>query len=117
MNSYDNYYPRPLLKRDSFLSLNGTWSLNGKPIEVPFAPEAEASSFEGELHGLHYVKTFKIPSGFYKKDDKVLLHFGAVDQLCDVCLNGQHLIHHEGGYLPFSVDITAYLQEENELIV
>ena len=117
MNSYDNYYPRPLLKRDSFLSLNGIWSLNGKPIEVPFAPEAEASSFEGELHGLHYVKTFKIPSGFYKKDDKVLLHFGAVDQLCDVCLNGQHLIHHEGGYLPFSVDITAYLQEENELIV
>ena len=117
MNSYDNYYPRPLLRRDSFLSLNGSWTLNGKEIQVPFAPESEASSFAGELNGLHYVKTFKLPSDFCKKNDKVLLHFGAVDQLCDVYLNGQHLTHHEGGYLPFHADITEYLKEENELIV
>ncbi|MBR4462815.1 MAG: glycoside hydrolase family 2 [Erysipelotrichaceae bacterium] len=117
MNKYDNYYPRPLLQRDSFLSLNGPWTLNGKPIEVPFPPESEASGYHGDLKEIHYEKEFRIPKGFYGKEDKVLLHFGAVDQICDVFLNEKHLCHHEGGYLPFSINVTDSLKEDNRLEV
>ena len=117
MNKYDHYYPRPLLQRDSFLSLNGEWLLNGKAIEVPFPPESEASGYKGDLNEIIYVKEFKVPEKFSRKKDKVILHFGAVDQLCDVYLNGEFVCHHEGGYLPFSADVTACLKEENTLKV
>ncbi|MBQ6126356.1 MAG: glycoside hydrolase family 2, partial [Erysipelotrichaceae bacterium] len=49
--------------------------------------------------------------------DKVILHFGAVDQICDVYLNDSFLIHHEGGYLPFQADITSFLKDKNTLKV
>lgn len=117
MNHYDKYYPRPLLKRNSFYSLNGKWKLNNNDIEIPFPPESDAANYQGSLDTLTYEKTFSLPENFYKKDDKIILHFGAVDQICDVYLNNQHLIHHEGGYLPFSVDITRYLQNQNYLKV
>ncbi len=117
MNKYDHYYPRPLLQRDSFLSLNGEWLLNGKAIEVPFPPESEASGYKGDLKEIIYVKEFNVPEKFSRKEDKVILHFGAVDQLCNVYLNGEFICHHEGGYLPFSADVTACLKEENTLKV
>ena len=117
MNTYRSYYPRPLLKRDSFFSLCGKWKLNGSDIEVPFPPESDLSGYKGPLKKLSYEKTFSLPEGFVKENEKVILHFGAVDQFCDVCLNDQFLLHHEGGYLPFSVDITKYLKEENSLKV
>jgi len=116
MNSYDTYYPRPLLKRNSFYSLNGEWDLNGKPIQIPFPPQSEASGYQGEINDeLIYQKTFVLPQGFYHSTDKVLLHFGAIDQICDVYLNEQYLLSHEGGYLPFFIDISEYLKEENHL--
>lgn len=117
MNTYDKYYPRPLLKRNSFYSLNGTWNLNGKTIQVPFPAESELANYDGALTNLNYEKTFKLPNEFYSSLDKVILHFGAVDQICDVYLNDNFLIHHEGGYLPFSVDISEYLLDENVLKV
>ncbi|MBR5360979.1 MAG: glycoside hydrolase family 2, partial [Lachnospiraceae bacterium] len=46
------------------------------------------------------------PSGTYPKGSRVLLHFGAVDQICDVSIDGKNVGHHEGGYLPFTFDIT-----------
>ena len=116
-NAYSTYYPRPLLKRESFLSLNGEWLLNDSPINVPFPPEADEAHYEGKLDKLIYTKSFKLPKNFNKADDKVLLHFGAVDQIADVYLNNNHLIKHEGGYLPFSVEIQDHLKEDNELKV
>ena len=117
MNKYDSYYPRPLLRRDSFLSLNGQWLLNGKPINVPFAPESDEADYKGDLNEIVYTKTFTLPDGFLKENQKVILHFGAVDQICDVYLNDSHMIHHEGGYLPFKIDITEHLNDENHLKV
>ena len=117
MNEYDKYYPRPLLKRNSFFSLNGKWKLNDLDIEIPFAPESDLANYNGSTDSLIYEKIFSLPENFHKSSDKVILHFGAVDQLCDVYLNDNHLIHHEGGYLPFSVDITNYLEKENNLKV
>jgi len=103
-------YPRPQLKRDSFFPLNGTWQLNGKPIEVPFPPESRLSGYTGENDGhLTYTRTFVLPEGFAAPGQRVRLHFGAVDQIADVELNGHHVIHHEGGYLPFYADISGFL--------
>lgn len=117
MNKYDTYFPRPLLQRDSFYSLNGLWNLNGETIEVPFPPESDLSNYSGTLSTLNYSKSFSLPNNFYKENDKVILHFGAVDQICDVYLNDTFLIHHEGGYLPFNIEITNYLKDNNELKV
>ncbi len=123
-------YPRPQLKRDSYLCLNGPWEFavirDSEPpkqypdsILVPYPPESEASGIcrriiAGET--MHYRRTFALPEGFIK--DRVLLHFGAVDQTCSVMLNGTLLGSHEGGYLPFSFDITEHLKSgENVLTV
>ncbi|MCR5097108.1 MAG: glycoside hydrolase family 2 [Erysipelotrichaceae bacterium] len=117
MNSYDNYYPRPLLKRNSFFSLNGLWELNGQNINVPFPPEAKLSGYDDDLGNLVYRKRFTLPENFYKESDRVILHFGAIDQLADVFLNDTFITHNEGGYLPFSVDISRYLEDDNLLEV
>ena len=117
LNYYESYYPRPLLQRDSFFSLNGQWALNGNLINIPFCPESKESLYNGQLNELIYTKSFSLPKNFYTKDDKVILHFGAVDQICDVYLNDFLVTHHEGGYLPFEINITDYLKEVNFLRV
>jgi len=121
-------YPRPGLVRDSYFNLNGEWEYcicekretdryDGN-ILVPFSPESMLSGVGKVLKPdqyLHYRVKFTIPDGFIKS--KVLLHFGAVDQECEVYMNGAFVGKHVGGYLPFSFDITEYLNEENDLRV
>lgn len=121
-------YPRPQLVRDSYLCLNGLWDYavedgdgqtrrsTGK-ILVPFAPESLLSGCGFQLRSgetLRYERTFTLPQGFRR--ERVLLHFGAVDQCCRVLVNGQEAGRHEGGYLPFCLDVTALLNNgENRL--
>lgn len=58
------------------------------------------------------------PSRKPQQDKRILLHFGAADQTAEVFVNRISAVRHCGGYLPFSADITDYLQEgDNELIV
>ncbi len=110
-------YPRPQMKREEYYILNGTWSLDGQNIRMPFPPQAFLSGFQGKVgKQLIYEKKFKLPDSFTK--EKVLLHFGAVDQIATVYVNGKEVGYHEGGYLPFSCDITdAVVKEENTLVV
>ena len=121
-------YPRPQLKRDSYFCLNGCWDFavtNGiepdtysETIRVPYPPESEASGIcrrVRPVETMFYRKRFHLPEGFVS--DRVLLHFGAVDQECKVWLNKTLLGTHCGGYLPFSFDITEALDDENELVV
>jgi len=124
-------YPRPQLRRDSFLNLNGRWQYAIRPqknrqpgafdgeIIVPFSPESLLSGVRRTLmpeDRLWYRRTFVLPEGFRKS--RVLLHFGAVDQSCEVLVNGKAVGGHEGGYLPFTCDITDALTEgENILVV
>ena len=119
MAFWQQEYPRPQLRRDSFFNLNGEWELNGQRIVVPYPPEAPLSEYHGEVGDkLHYERRFTLPQGFYKEGQRVLLHFGAVDQTCEVFVNGVSVAKHEGGYLPFSADVTRCLRAgENELIV
>ena len=73
-------YPRPQLKRNSYVNLNGTWELNGKPIQIPFAPQSRLSEYTGEIGDkLVYTTTFEIPEDFTMP--RTILHFGAVDQI------------------------------------
>lgn len=125
-----NIYPRPQLIRDSFFSLNGSWDFEitnsekipenyTEKILVPFPPESFLSGIERRIPKkscLVYRKHFVLPEGFVKKS--VVLHFGAVDQLCKVYLNGIFIGENAGGYIPFSFDITSSLNEKNnELVV
>ena len=115
-------YPRPQLKRDSFFCLNGPWrfAINGNEVGeilVPYPPESRLAGVPAPERGdqLTYEREFTLPEGFRK--DRVLLHFGAVDQECTVFLNDIELGSHVGGYLPFSFDVTEHLKETNTLRV
>ena len=118
-------YPRPQLKRGDWTNLNGLWqyaitaaseqrlptNFDGE-ILVPYPVESALSGVAktvGKDQALWYATTIdqKKPSG----KDKLLLHFGAVDWRADIYVNGQKAGRHEGGYDPFSFDITPYLQK------
>ena len=120
-------YPRPALRRDHWQNLNGPWQAAFTPssarparfdrdILVPFSPEAPLSGVNRQLKPdefLHYHRSF---TAEYKADDRVLLHFGAVDHACTVYVNGREIGSHEGGYLPFTFDVTdALCAGENDL--
>lgn len=115
-------YPRPQFVRDSYLSLNGEWEYAFRPREaaeptewdgvilVPFSPEAPLSGVGRSLQPtevLWYRRWLELPDGF--RADRVILHFGAVDQSCEVFVGGRLVGGHRGGYLPFSCDITDAL--------
>ena len=114
-------YPRPQMRRDSYLNLNGEWdfSVNDgetQKINLPFCPESMLSGIkthfsEGAI--LVYRRKVTLPEGFNRS--RVLLHIGAADQTADVYVNGVSVCHHEGGYEAFSCDITDALKQENEI--
>ncbi len=118
-----NYYPRPQLQRDSFINLNGNWRFSvvvkGKEekygdILVPFPPESDASGIERitkKNEKLIYERSFNV-----EKNGKVILHFGAVDCISEVYINGQFAGEHKGGYLPFEFDITKFVFDGENVI-
>ncbi|MEG1528113.1 MAG: glycoside hydrolase family 2 TIM barrel-domain containing protein [Clostridia bacterium] len=132
LDKIEGGYPRPQLVRQSFLSLDGLWQYsitNSKDfptnydgqIIVPFSPEAKLSGVEKVVMPqdyLHYNLDFEIKRGFNK--GRILLHFGAVDSICDCFINGNFVGNHVGGYTPFSYDITEFVaagQNNIKLIV
>lgn len=117
-------YPRPqLVRREGYVSLNGWWDyvittsdhMPEKPdgrILVPFSPETELSGVCRQLQPgeyLWYQRCFENPLTY--ASGRLLLHFGAVDQICQIYCNGSMAGEHRGGYLPFRIDLTEYLQE------
>ncbi|MBR6533906.1 MAG: glycoside hydrolase family 2 [Clostridia bacterium] len=124
-----NEYPRPQMKRDSFLCLNGEWDFctnqtgeipteYSEKIIVPFCPQSALSGINRLIPDsdyLIYKREFSLPEDFNK--GRVLLHFGAVDQIAEILVNGQKAGCHEGGYEPFYFDITYLLAEQNTVTV
>ena len=123
-------YPRPQLRRDSFLCLNGTWDFSVKSqdsvkqygsIRVPFSPECLNSGIpEGFKLGANDISVYK--RTFEINDEMLLgctmLHFGAVDSRCKVFVNDAMACEHRGGYTPFSADITHLIKQGlNTLVV
>lgn len=123
-------YPRPQFVRNSYINLNGVWKCAftdshdlpkrfSTDILVPFSPETPLSGVGRVLKPseyLHYEKSFTLPSDF--NQGRVFLHFGAVDQIADVYINGTLAGSHTGGYTPFSFEITDRIREgENRIHV
>lgn len=124
-------YPRPTMVREEWRNLNGLWNYAITPrdgekperfdgeILVPYPVESSLSGVMkrvGEDQRLWYQRQFRIPRAW--RDQRVLLHFGAVDYQAEVWVNGQSVGQHEGGYDSFSFDITEALRRgANELVV
>jgi len=114
-------YPRPQMKRDSFITLCGDWELAVKKngfssetmlgtIKVPFPPESELSGINRPLaedEAYIYRRTFNVTEDMMH--GHLLLHFGAVDQIARVYVNDMFVGEHVGGYLPFRFDITQHV--------
>jgi beta-galactosidase/beta-glucuronidase len=125
-------YPRPQLRRDSWMSLNGIWDFATDPdaiwrnpsevqwdtkIVVPFAPETTASGIghTSFLSACWYRRLVSLPE--VAGGERVILHFGAVDYEATAWVNGQRILCHEGGYTPFCFDVSAWAGRSLEVVV
>lgn len=129
-------YPRPQFERKDWINLNGEWEFDYDDqavgdkehwyqqhdfsirIQVPFCYQAKLSGIgETDFHDIvWYRRTFSQPER--KPDERVLLHFGAVDYVATVWVNGQLVMVHEGGHTPFHADISNVLKDgENSVVV
>jgi hypothetical protein len=123
-------YPRPQLRREAWLNLNGVWQLAfasakeappfGKDLDrrilVPFPVESALSGVMKHTDRLWYRRLFQVAPEWRKQ--RVLLHFGAVDWEARVFVNGKSVGSHRGGYDPFTFDITDFLTDgDQELVV
>ncbi|MBR3589310.1 MAG: beta-galactosidase [Clostridia bacterium] len=133
---YRQEHPTPQCERKNWLNLNGEWDFefdfgNSKlatgildraewetKINVPFCPESK-------LSGIEHVDF--IPAVWYRRkinvtekqlEGKVFLHFGAVDYLARIFINGKEAGSHKGGFSSFKIDVTDILTAgENTLVV
>ena len=119
-------YPRPQLKRDSYVNLNGIWDFAvsetaptafDRKIRVPFCPESTLSGVNehfSEGIGLWYRRSFTLPEGFNR--GRVLLHIGAADQEL-VCYVNRKKVGVHKGIDAMTFDITDALESVNELLI
>lgn len=125
-------HPRPRMQRDEYVMLNGVWeyaitSVDGEvdaetlaqqeipsrwdgQIVVPFSPEAPLSGVGRTVQPselLWYKRKIELPK--LADDQRIILHFEAVDWMCACFVNGKLAGTHAGGYLPFFFDVTDLL--------
>ncbi|WP_158828495.1 glycoside hydrolase family 2 protein [Mucilaginibacter lacusdianchii] len=129
-------YPRPQLRRNEWICLNGTWNYQGGKsvvsaynpskalpfsgsavkIKVPYCPESVLSGIKRKQEvNMWYQRNFKLPVEWQGK--QILLHFDAVDYNTTVFVNGKKAGNHSGGYDAFSFDVTSLLKKGDNSIV
>lgn len=119
-------YPRPRFVREPIVLLNGSWDFKitksrqletefNSQIIVPYCVESKLSKITKKVNPddfLHYRKFINLKKNFNK--GRIIINFNAADQICTLYVNRKMVGHHEGGYLPFSFDITSYLKFNQE---
>ena len=125
-------HPRPRMQREGYAMLNGVWEYAITPVDgeadaktlaqqaipsrwdgqivVPFSPEALLSGVGRTVQPsefLWYKRKIELPK--LADDQRLILHFEAVDWMCACFVNGKLAGTHAGGYLPFSFDVTNLL--------
>lgn len=133
-------YPQQNKFRTVF-DLAGYWNLKTDSEDIGFKEKWQTQRLNGEVHKIaipgswneqleeqglkNYVgkawheTTFKIP-GVFQKNHRIWLRVGAADHKATVWLNGEYVGEHEGGYMPFELDLTNSLTEEgneNHLVI
>ena len=124
-------YPRPQFERTTWVNLNGTWTYEfdlddsgkkrnlptakelSKTITVPFCPESKLSGVNHTdfIKKMWYQRSLPIPADWSNK--KILLHFGAVDYLAEIYIDGRLVGFHNGGSSPFVIDISRIAKPGN----
>lgn len=79
-------------------------------ILVPFSPEAPLSGV-GRVVSPHELLWYRrrVALPHMGPDERLILHFEAVDWVCSLRIDGRAIATHAGGYLPFDIDITPHL--------
>ena len=97
-------------------------TFDGK-ILVPFSPESALSGVHQTIYpdNLLWYRTVVHPVTLGGEEtvrqigdaNRLILHFEAVDYVCACYVNGQLAGTHVGGYLPFDVDISAFIDPDD----
>ena len=125
----DTVHPRPQLRRETWMDLNGKWDFAvqadekkpeefGRTILVPYCPESALSGIHNhfpEGSFLFYRRYVRLPEA--AAGHRILLHVGAADQALTCYVNGVEIGSHTGGYTAFTMDITRAVREENEILL
>ena len=132
---YRTEHPKPQFRRDGWMNLNGPWAFEidradsgeargyfapdaplGRVINVPFCPESKLSGVEDRdfMAAVWYRRSFTLTEA--QAAGRVVLHFGAVDYLATVAVNGTICGRHKGGYVSFSLDITDYIHAGENVV-
>ena len=116
-------------------SLNGDWYFALDPLKIGVQDGWTAPAFpDNKLdkvtvpHSYSVDKRFFFYTGnawYFRKFDaqplkpnyKAFINFDAVFYRCEIWLNGHKVGSHEGGYTPFSMDVTQHLQPKNTLSI
>ncbi|MCE7061045.1 glycoside hydrolase family 2 protein [Dyadobacter sp. CY343] len=131
-NSFAQYH----IKDPGAISLNGNWMFVLDPAELGMSnqwyKEGVAKPSRQDIVTVPHCFSadpryeFYTGTAWYRKffpwkpasGKRVILHFDAAYYKTNVWLNGQQVGEHEGGYTPFSFDVTSLLKEgNNELVV
>ena len=132
LDSLGHGHPRPMLMRKEWTSLNGEWDFAiddagewNDPddvdwmttIVVPFAPESQASGIgRTDLFRACWYRA-EVDAPEIGDNERLLLHFGAVDYFATVWIHDSQVARHRGGYTPFTVDITRFVRRSRTIII
>ena len=128
-------YPRPFMYRKDWRSLNGAWEFDfyddefliesekkiTEPLQytinVPYTYQTKASGINDT--GVHKKVIYRRKVQFLEKEKekRIILHFAAADYRTDVWIDGEKAGYHEGGYAPFSFDITQFVTDKKEITI
>ncbi|HZX25696.1 MAG TPA: glycoside hydrolase family 2 TIM barrel-domain containing protein [Telluria sp.] len=120
-------HPRPQMRRNDWLNLDGPWDAMlddaaqytepaevpfDRVINVPYPPEAKASGVHdtGYRRRVWYRRVVGLDDTLAPHaDERLMLHFGAVNYRARIWINGRFALQHKGGHTPFSIDVTRFL--------